>query len=340
MPEHSPEHPRSQAPGSEFFPTKDFLESPNLATELTEIADGDAYNQVLLHNLDPDQVPEDAVRKKLGPTFWLAGGWLVLIVLLAVFAPLLEKMGMPDPTQRVCPTRECSLQPPLSGWGLMGTDNLSRDIFSRVVWGARVSLTVGVAAVVFGILFGSFIGIVAGFFKGKTETLMMGAMDVLLAFPALLLAMTIVTVRDDRSVPTVVLAIGIVAIPPVARLVRASTLVFAGREFVLAARTLGASSGRVIRKEILPNAVLPIISFGIIGVAVAIVAEGALAFLGLSVAPPDPTWGAMINEGRNKLEVAPWVTLMPCLVLFLTVLSLNLAGDRLREYFDIREGVL
>lgn len=340
MPEHSPEHPGNQAPGSNYFPSGDFLESPNLATELTQIADVDAYNLEVLHNLDPDQVPEDAVKKRLGWTFWIAAGWIFLIVALALLAPLLEKLGMPDPTQPVCTSRDCSLQPPLSGYGLMGTDKLRRDIFSRVIWGARVSILVGVAAVIFGIFFGSIIGIIAGFFKGKVQTVLMGAMDVLLAFPALLLAMSIVTFLDDKSVKTIVLAIGIVAIPPVARLVRASTLVFAEREFVLAARTLGASNGRVITKEILPNAVLPIVSFGIIGVAVAIVAEGALAFLGLSIPPPDPTWGSMINEGRATLETAPWVTLMPCLVLFLTVLSLNLAGDRLREYFDIREGAL
>ena len=340
MPEHSPDEPGNQAPGSRYFPESDFLESPNLATELTEIADVDAANAELLHALDPDQVPEDAIRKKLGPMFWLATGWVVLIVLLALAAPLLESAGMPDPTQRVCPTRECSLQPPMSGYGIMGTDRLSRDIFSRVIWGARVSITVGVAAVVFGIFFGSAIGIVSGFFKGKVQTLLMGMMDILLAFPALLLAMSVVTFMDSKTMWTIILAIGIVAIPPVARLVRASTLIFAEREFVLAARTLGASSGRVIVKEILPNAVLPIVSFGIIGVAVAIVAEGALAFLGLSLPPPTPTWGSMINDGRSVLEQAPWVTLMPCLVLFLTVLSLNLAGDRLREYFDIREGAL
>jgi len=162
----------------------------------------------------------------------------------------------------------------------------------------------------------------------------------MLAFPALLLALAIITFRNDRSLFNVVLAIGIVAIPPIARLIRASTLVFSQREFVTAARALGASNLRIITKEILPNVVLPVLSFSIIGVAVAIVAEGGLAFLGLSVAPPTPTWGGMINDGRSALETEPYISLIPCLIMFLTVLSLNLAGDRVREYFDVREGVL
>jgi peptide/nickel transport system permease protein len=164
-------------------------------------------------------------------------------------------------------------------------------------------------------------------------------MDVLLAFPALLLALAIIAFMG-RSLQNVVLAVGLVAIAPVSRLVRASTLVFSQREFVTASRAIGASNTRILAKEVLPNVMLPVLSFSIIGVAVAIVAEGGLAFLGLSVPPPTPTWGGMINDGRAALETEPYITLIPCAVLFLTVLSLNLAGDRVREYFDIKEGGL
>ena len=208
------------------------------------------------------------------------------------------------------------------------------------MWGARVSLTVGLIAITFGLILGGLIGLIAGFYKGRTESLLMGAMDVLLAFPALLLALAIITFTNNRTIWVVSMAIGIVSIAPSARLVRASTLMFGQREFVLASRTMGASNRRIIAREIFPNVVLPLLSFAIIGVAVAIVAEGGLAFLGLSVAPPTPTWGGMINEGRNVLETDPQIALIPSAVLFMTVLMLNFAGDRVREYFDVKEGGL
>ena len=170
-------------------------------------------------------------------------------------------------------------------------------MLSRLIWGARVSLTVGVAAILLGLLVGVTIGVIAGFFKGRTESVLMGAMDVLLAFPALLLALAIITFPDNHSVWNISLAIGIVSIAPIARLVRASTLVFTEREFVLASRTLGAGNWRIIAKEILPNVMLPVLSFAIIGVAIAIVAEGGLAFLGLSVPPPTATWGVDDQRG-------------------------------------------
>jgi peptide/nickel transport system permease protein len=338
MPAPSPDvGGESQAPGSEYFPESDFLESGSMATELAGpggIADGQVRELESLHVLDPDQVPTDAVKKRLGLGFWIASGWVGLVVVLAVLAPVLP---LQDPNR---PSKPACLKCGASTAHWLGTDNLGRDILSRIIWGGRVSLTVGIISIVFGLIFGGIVGLIAGFIRGRTEGFLMGAMDVLLAFPALLLALSIITFSNNRTIAVISFAIGVGAIAPIARLVRASTLVTGQREFVLASRTLGASQTRIIVREILPNVVLPVLSFAIIGVAVAIVAEGGLAFLGLSVAPPTATWGGMINEGRTVLETDPQIALIPSFVLFLTVLMLNFAGDRIREYFDVKEGGL
>lgn len=334
MHEPSPDLPFDPSPRDDSI----FAEAGDLPTFITNMADGDTVNLEVIRELDPDQVTADeAVKKRLGLTFWISTAWVSLITLLALLAPLLTSLGVIADPKKTFPG--ASRQAPSAAhW--FGTDILGRDLLSRIIWGARVSLTVGVAAILLGLLIGGTVGLIAGYFKGRLEGVMMGAMDVLLAFPALLLALAIVTFTQDRSLKTVVVAIGIVSIPPIARLVRAATLVFSQREFVTASRALGAGNTRIIGREILPNVVLPVLSFSIIGVAVAIVAEGGLAFLGLSVAPPTATWGGMINEGRSALETEPYIVLIPCFVLFLTVLSLNLAGDRLREYFDVKEGGL
>jgi len=162
---------------------------------------------------------------------------------------------------------------------------------------------------------------------------------VLLAFPALVLALAIITFLG-QNLHNVVLAISVLAIAPIARLIRSATLAVSQREFVLAARSLGAKNFRIITREILPVVSLPVMSFALIGVAVAVVAEGALAFLGLSVPAPTPTWGGMITDGRVYLQQDPWIAFIPAIVLFITVLALNFAGDTLRTRFDVREGAL
>lgn len=276
---------------------------------------------------------EERRVRRLGLLFWLSVGWLALIGALALLAPVLP--GLADPTETgVGPAREG-----LFGSTLLGTDSLGRDMLARTIYGARVSLLVGFTAIIAGLLIGGTIGILSGYFRGRFETVAMGVVDVLLAFPALVLALALVSFLGPR-LGTVTLSIAILSIAPISRVIRANTLTFAQREFVLAARTLGAKNRRIIVSEILPNVLPAALSFALVAVAIAVVSEGALAFLGLSVPPPTPTWGAMINEGRTLLEQAPHISFVPSAAMFLTVLALNFAGDSLRSRFEIREGRL
>jgi peptide/nickel transport system permease protein len=336
----------TEAPG-ELRRSDELLPAGGYARDVTAIADDQVREHELLHELDPDQVEEGTYRRKLGWQFWLPMAWFLLVLFFAVFAKWLPLKPY-DQINRVGPRTAKNL-PPLSTFGgqlyPLGTDTLGRDMLSRLAYGAQVSLTVGFGAVGLGLLIGAPIGLIAGYFKGffrgAIDIALMSIMYVLLAFPALLLLILIVTFTDSRDVKTIVLGLAIVSIPPIAVLVRASTLTYTQREFVLASRTIGASHLRVTIKEVFPNVVLSIISFAIIGVAIAIAAEGALAFLGLSVQPPTPTWGGMINEGRTAFDIGEyWPSLTPCIVMFLTILCLNLIGDRLREYFDVKEGAL
>jgi peptide/nickel transport system permease protein len=273
-----------------------------------------------------------APKKKLGPVWWISIGWLSLITFLAVFAPYLP----------ISSYRRTGLGVRLTGptaSHILGLDDLGRDIFARTVYGARVSLIVGFASIGMGLLIGGTLGVIAGFYRGRTETSLMAIMDVLLAFPALVLALSLVTALG-QNIRDVTIAIGILAIAPIARIIRANTLTFSQREFVLAARSLGAKNRRIIWREILPNVAPPAASFALLGVAVAIVAEGALAFLGLSVPPPTPSWGSSIAAGQTVLQQDVWVSMAPAIAMLLTVLALNLAGDALRKKFEVREGAL
>lgn len=281
-----------------------------------------------------ETLPQGTVERKLGIGFWIAIGWVVLVVLLAVLAPWLP---LKDPDARYI-DREIG-RPPYSPsathW--FGTDRDARDMFSRTIFGARVSLVVGFAAIAFGMLVGGTLGILAGYFRGWWDRIVSFVFLVLLSFPALVLAILITTLVD-RSLFTVSATLGFLAIAPVGRLARATTIQFADREFVVAARTLGANHPRIIIRELLPNVVIPMGALALLGMAVAIVAEGALAFLGLSV-EKGSTWGKLIlfGAGPRELESSPWIAFAPIIVLFLTVAALNFAGDRLRSHFDVKE---
>lgn len=278
-------------------------------------------------------VPGKTEAKRIGWGFWLAVAWIVVITLAAILAPVLP---IKDPNKNFI---QPGVRPPYSpSWEhWMGTDQDARDMFSRIIWGGRVSLTVGFVAVGFGMIVGGSLGTIAGFTRGWFDRFISFVFLVLLSFPALVLAI-LITALADRSLFTISLTLGILAIAPVGRLARAATLVYAEREFVTAARTIGAKNSRIIVREVLPNVVIPMSALALLGVAVAIVAEGALAFLGLSV-ESGTTWGKLIlnGSGTRTLETAPWVAFGPIAVLFLTVLALNFAGDRLRDYFDVKE---
>ena len=275
---------------------------------------------------------DTAVRRRLGFGFWAAVGWLVLIAFAALFVPLLP---IADPTEvgfggaRQSPSRDA----------FFGTDALGRDVFSRTLHGARISLAVGGFAIVFGMLVGGAMGILAGYFRGRLDQAVGFVLFVLLSFPALVLAI-LITATLERSLLVVSLTIGILAVAPVGLLSRASTLVYAEREFVSAARVLGARHGRIIVRELLPNVVIPMGALTLLGMAIAVVAEGSLAFLGLSVAGDEAiSWGKMIVDGSGvrDLQNSTHVAMFPIAVMFITVLALNFAGDRIRQYFDVKE---
>jgi len=258
--------------------------------------------------------------------------WVAIVVVAAVSA---NWIGLPDPADQQLILRR---KPP-SAQFLLGTDNLGRNMLSRIVHGARTSLIVGLCAPMFGFLIGGAIGMAAGYFRGKIDLLAVGFIDVLLAFPALVLALTF-TAYLGQSLFNVTLALGILSIPAAARVARANTLVWANRDFVLAARTIGASNWRIITREILPNLLPPMFAFWLVAMSVIIVAEGALSFLGLGIPAPQPSWGGMIADGREALDVAPHTALVPAAVMFLTVLSLNFLGDIVRNRVDPRRSSL
>lgn len=281
----------------------------------------------------PAAISIPVVKKKRPRVFfYLALSWLVVVVMCAVLANVLP---VKDPNFQIIQSR---LEPPGRG-GILGSDDLGRDILARLVFGARVSLIVSLTAVIVGSVVGGAIGLTAGFFRGWYERIVMSLVDVILAFPALVLLLALVAFVG-QSLSTIALVIGFLAIPAYTRVARATTLSVAQREFVLAARAMGATNRRILFRELLPNVALPVVAFGLVAIGLVIVAEGALAFLGLSVKFPTATWGSMIAAGKIHIRDAPHLALIPSLAMFFTILSLNYVGDQLRSRFDVRESAL
>jgi peptide/nickel transport system permease protein len=270
--------------------------------------------------------------RRLGLQFWLCAAWIVLVGTAAIFAAW---WPLKDPLE----SDFSALAQGPSGEYWMGTDALGRDIFSRVVHGTRVSMAVGLFSVMIGLAVGGTLGLFAGYFRRRTEAVIMTLADGMLAFPALVLLLSLTTFLG-QNLRNIVIAIGVVTIPVFIRLARANTLAFAQREFVLAARATGARNRRIVTREVLPNVAMPLMAFSLVVVAVAIVAEGSLSFLGLSVPPTTPTWGNIIAAGRQDLQESPHIVLFPSIVMFITVLAFNLAGDRLRQVLEVKEGAL
>jgi len=264
--------------------------------------------------------------------FWLALAWIAVIILAASLA---DALPLPSPTDMDMLAQRQA--PSAAHW--LGTDRLGRDMLARLIYGARISLTVGVLAPLIGLMIGGLLGIVAGYVRGALETAIVATADVLLAFPPLVLALA-VTAYLGPTLANLTYIIGFLGIPAFTRVARAQTLAFANREFVLAARAMGATELRILWRELLPNVMLPLLAFFLLAVAITIVVEGALSFLGVGVPPPAPSWGSMIAEGRESLEIAPQIAFLPAVTMFLTVLSFNVVGDTLRLVTDPRQGTL
>ena len=262
----------------------------------------------------------------------LAVGGLCLILLIALLALLVPLLPLPDPDATAPAER---LKPVLTEGHLLGTDQLGRDILSRLLWGARISLAVGLAATLIAAVFGSAIGIVAGYAGGRADNLMMRGIDMLMAFPYILLALAIVAALGP-GLMNALYAIAVVNIPFFARNVRGVTLGYAHREFVDAARLSGKGPLAIVVTEVLPN-VLPVIVITMSTTAGWMILETAgLSFLGLGAQPPQADLGSMLGEGRAQLFTAPHVSIVPGIMIFLIVISLNLLGDGLRDAFDPR----
>jgi peptide/nickel transport system permease protein len=259
----------------------------------------------------------------------MAGGLIIVFyVLIATFAPLIAPY---DPYKVDLANK--LLTPSMEHW--MGTDDKGRDILSRIIYGSRLSMGVGFAAVLFGAFFGIILGLIAGYYGKWTDTIIMRTMDVLLAFPGILLALAIVSALGP-SLINVTIAVGIFSVPLFARIVRGSTLEVKRLEYIDAIRSLGANDITIIFKHIFPNILSPIIVQGTLRLATAILSAAGLSFLGLGAQPPSPEWGTMLSNGRDFIFSAPFMALFPGLAMSILVLGFNIFGDGLRDVFDPR----
>jgi peptide/nickel transport system permease protein len=270
------------------------------------------------------------LRRFSGQTLPMAG--VVIVALLAVVSLVGPHLLTTSPRTQ---DTDAILEPP-SKEHLFGTDELGRDVFTRVVYGGQISLQVGIVSTLLAMMVGTTLGLIAGYWGGSwIDNVIMRGIDALLAFPSLVLAIAITAVLGP-NLQNAMLAIGIVNIPSFARLVRGQVLTIRPMDYIQAARTLGASDARLVLWHVLPNTLGPIVVLASLRLAFAVLAEASLSFLGLGAQPPTPTWGSMLNAGRSYLEQQPWVSIFPGTAIFLTVLGFSVIGDGLRDTLDPR----
>lgn len=274
------------------------------------------------------------VGNKFGIGFWLSALWLVGLAIAALLAPVLPLR--PIEGAESIDILNADAAPSFAH--PFGTNELGTDLFALCIWGARTSLVVGFASIAFGMLIGGTLGIIAGFRGGAFDKIVSYVFLLLLSFPALILAIFLINSLGRKLIWTT-LTIGILSIPAIGRLARAQTLTFAQREFVHASRALGAKNGRVMIREILPNVMMPMAALALLGVAIAIVAEGTLAFIGLGPSGAADSWGKLISvaTATDVLREQPWRAFAPILMIFFTVVSLNYLGDQIRSRFDVKD---
>lgn len=307
------------------------------------MSDSDPSSSQQILRRPPRTPAQDAVRALFRTKSAILGMTILLVlILVAIFAPLIAPydpnkvlIGVEKVKMRSAPCIHWLGCPQDKPQHILGVDGNVRDFFSRIVYGARVSLMVGIVTVGFAIVIGTILGAVAGFAGGTGDNVIMRVMDVLLAFPALLLAIAIVTVLGEGLI-NALLAIGIVSIPTYARVARANVLSVKEWDFVLADRAVGVPPNRILMRSILPHTLTPLIVAGTLGIATAILDAAALSFLGLGAQPPMAEWGSMLGQERNQVFTAPHLVFFPGLMIMLTVLAFNLLGDGLRDALDPR----
>lgn len=253
---------------------------------------------------------------------------VAILIAVAVFAPLIS------PYDPMAIDVHNVLSPP-SFSHPFGTDDLGRDVLSRMIWGSRVSLKVGFVAIGLALMIGISIGAISGFYGGKTDAILMRFVDIMLAFPVFFLILAVIAILEP-GIFTIMVVIGLTGWMDVARLIRAEFLTLKERDFVVAANAVGAGNMRLIFRHILPNALSPVFVAATFGIAGAILTESGLSFLGLGVQPPNPSWGNILTSGKDNIEVAWWMSLFPGLAILITVLSYNLMGEGLRDALDPR----
>ena len=290
--------------------------------------------QLLARDVTGSVVAKPAKRRAAGRgiAVYVATIWLFTIISGAIFA---DYLPMPSPTKMDFAAPEH--RPNFQHW--LGTDVDGRDLLSRVIYGGRVSLTIAFTAPLLGLVVGGALGLLAAYFGGFVRQSILILIDGILAFPGFVLALALTTFLGP-SVINVAFALGILSIPAFARIARASALPILRREFILAARTAGASGSYILIREVLPNMITSLLTYAFTIMSVMIVIEGGLSFLGVGVPPPTPSWGSMIAEGREALERAPYISFMPAAAMFFSVLSLNLIGDYLRRTTEAKESAI